>query len=135
MRHMLEQGQRSMLLHLARYVATVTSLDGDMNLYEEVMEEVKAEFAEVMEEVRKEVIEPIVDFGNPERLLGELLKDDPTYGPFVKDGKLPYDIWKANPAIMGWLQQKYGSGPDTKLDRFIFNKDYKALDQLEQAVK
>lgn len=98
------------------------------------MDEVKAEFEEVADIIRKELIEPIVDFGNPERLLGEVLKDDPNFKPLIKDGKLPYEVWSGNVTILQWLGQKYGPGPDTRLQKFIASKEIAKMYEMERGL-
>jgi hypothetical protein len=105
-----------------------------LSTYEELAEEAKAELLTIIAEVRKEVIDPITDFGNPERLLGTLLKDDPNYKPLIKKGKLPYEVWRGNAAILQWLGQKYGPG-NTALERFIGKWEVDNLYELEQGVK
>ena len=68
-----------------------------------------------IDEFLEEIVEPIENVGNPEKLIGR-----------------PYNTW--TPEDMQRLITIYGSAPDSPLQKFIFNREYQHLIELEQGV-
>ncbi len=69
----------------------------------------------VVDELLEEMVEPLEDIGDPEKLIGK-----------------PYKNW--SPEDLQRLTTIYGSAPDSPLQKFIFNREYKYLQELEQGV-
>lgn len=63
----------------------------------------------------EEIVEPLGDVGNPEKLIGK-----------------KYEDWDENDRQM--LAQVYGAGPDSPLEDFIFNKEFKKVKEAEEGM-
>lgn len=83
----------------------------DTSLTESVKDIIKLKL-EVVDEFIKDYIEPLLDVGSPENLIGK-----------------KYEEW--TPQDLQMLSQIYGD----KLNDFIFNKAYKEVRVMEQAEK
>jgi hypothetical protein len=68
---------------------------------------------EVANEYIEEIIEPLMEFGNPEKLM-----------------KKPYEQW--TPQDLMVLARIYGNDPDSPLSKLIFRKEYEKVKQLER---
>ena len=78
----------------------------------ELTEEVIELKIDVANEYIKEVIEPLTEFGNPEKLM-----------------KKPYEQW--TPQDLMVLARIYGNDPDSPLSKLIFRKEYEKVRKLE----
>ena len=103
--------------------------------FTDMVDEIIAEDIPVIDETLKEIEADIVNFGNPEALLGSSLKDVPMWQPYIKDGKLPYEVWKDNALVLTTLGQVYGPGPDTPLIRLLAKKSIEDLQIREARVR
>lgn len=66
--------------------------------------------------VVQNVIEPLLEFGNPEKLLGK-----------------PYDLWTQQD--LARLSQIYGVKEPNALSNLIFRREYQKVRELEEEVK
>ena len=79
-----------------------------------VAELIKEDLA-VMDEIVEEDIEALGDIGNPEKLIGK-----------------KYEEW--TPQDLQMLGQIYGSQEPNRLSKFIFNKEYSKVQELEEGI-
>jgi hypothetical protein len=70
---------------------------------------------EAVDNFMEEIIEPLEHIGNPEKLIGK-----------------PYGTW--TPEDLQRMSLIYGSSPDSPLQKFIFNREYQYLKELEAGV-
>lgn len=68
-----------------------------------------------IDQLIEEMVTPVIKVGNPADLIGK-----------------PYELW--TPEDLQRLQTIYGTGPNSPLQRFIFNKEYEHLRELEAEV-
>ena len=78
----------------------------------EIIDEVIALKIDVANEFIEENIEPLTEFGNPEKLM-----------------KKPYEEW--TPQDLMVLARIYGNDPDSPLSKLIFKKEYEKVRQME----
>ena len=69
----------------------------------------------VMDEIVAEDIEALGDIGNPEKLIGK-----------------KYEEW--TPQDLQMLGQVYGNQEPNRLSKFIFNKEYSKVKELEEEI-
>jgi len=69
----------------------------------------------VMDEIVEEDIEALGDIGNPEKLIGK-----------------KYEEW--TPQDLQMLGQVYGNQEPNRLSKFIFNKEYSKVQELEEEI-
>jgi len=69
----------------------------------------------VMDEIVEEDIEALGDIGNPEKLIGK-----------------KYEEW--TPQDLQMLGQVYGDQEPNRLSKFIFNKEYSKVKELEEEI-
>ena len=69
----------------------------------------------VMDEIIAEDIEALGDIGNPEKLIGK-----------------KYEEW--TPQDLQMLGQVYGNQEPNRLSKFIFNKEYSKVQELEEEI-
>jgi len=69
----------------------------------------------VMDEIVEEDIEALGDIGNPEKLIGK-----------------KYEEW--TPQDLQMLGQVYGNQEPNRLSKFIFNKEYSKVKELEEEI-
>ena len=69
----------------------------------------------VMDEIVEEDIEALGDIGNPEKLIGK-----------------KYEEW--TPQDLQMLGQVYGDQEPNRLSKFIFNKEYSKVQELEEEI-
>jgi len=98
--------------------------DDRLTEYVERMADMEEELWKRWEE---EELEEIEDFGQPEKFLGQSLKADPVWQPYIVNGKLPYEVWGRNPQILTILGQIYGTDNENPLARLIAKKEWEQL--------
>ncbi len=79
------------------------------------VKEVVALKMSIVDEYIEDVVEVIENVGSPEKLIGK-----------------PYDMW--TPQDIQMLTTIYGKGDFSPLQKVIFNREYKHLQELEQGV-
>ena len=79
----------------------------------EIIDEVIALKIDIANEYIEEIIEPLMEFGNPEKLM-----------------KKPYEAWTPQDFMV--LARIYGNDPDSPLSKLIFKKEYQRVLEMEK---
>ena len=85
------------------------------SVWEQASRELAGIVAEATEELIAEQVDVIEILDNPEKLLGK-----------------KYELW--SPQDLQWLTMVYGNSPDSKLNKFIADKEYAKVLELEQSL-